>query len=49
MRCPHHHKNAKLEMAGENFDDFSMEVITCCEGFRRCIEEDLDTLVTYKF
>ena len=48
MRCPHHHKNAKLELAGENFDDFSMEVVTCCDEFRRRVEEALDTVVTYK-
>jgi len=46
MRCPHHHKNAKLELAGENFDDFSMEVVTCCDEFQRRVEEALDKLVT---
>jgi len=45
-RCPHHHKNAKLEMAGDNFDDFSLEVIACCEEFRTCVAEALDRLVT---
>ena len=45
-QCPHHFKNAKVEMAGENFGEFSMEVITCCEEFRRCVEEALDKLVT---
>jgi len=48
MRCPRHYKNAKLEMAGDNFDDFSLEVITCCEEFRRCVEEALNALVTYR-
>jgi hypothetical protein len=48
MRCPHHHKNAKVEMTGDNFDDFSLEVITCCEEFRTRIAEALDTLVTYR-
>ncbi len=46
MRCPHHYKNAKVEMAGESFDDFSMEVVTCCDEFRRRVEEALDKLVT---
>ena len=48
MRCPHHYKNAKVEMAGESFDDFSMEVVTCCDEFRRCVEEALDTQLTYR-
>jgi len=46
MQCPHHFKTATVEMAGENFDDFSMEVITCCEEFRWRVEEALDKLVT---
>lgn len=48
MRCPHHHKNARVEMAGESLDDFSMEVITCCEEFRRCVEDALETLLTHR-
>ncbi len=44
MQCPHHFRNAKLETCGENFDDFSIEVITCCEEFRRRVEEALDRL-----
>jgi hypothetical protein len=46
MWCPHHFKNATVEMARESFDDFSMQVITCCDEFPRCVEETLDTLVT---
>ena len=45
MRCPHHFKNATVEMAGERFDDFSMDIITCCDEFRKRIEEALDNLV----
>lgn len=45
MRCPHHFQNATVEMDGESFDDFSVEVITCCDEFRKCIEEALDKLV----
>jgi RNA recognition motif-containing protein len=47
MQCPHHFTNAKVEMTGESFDDFSMEVITCCEEFRRRVEEALDKLVPH--
>jgi hypothetical protein len=47
-RCPHHHKNAKVEMSGESFNDFSVEVVTCCDEFRRHVERVLDTLMTYK-
>ena len=46
VRCPRHFKKATVEMAGENFDDFSMEVITCCEAFRKRVEEALNKLVT---
>jgi hypothetical protein len=45
MRCPHHFKNATVEMAGERFDDFNMEVIPRCDEFRRCVEKDLNKLV----
>ncbi len=48
MQCPHHFRNPKLEMWGENFDDFSVEVITCCEEFQRRVEKALDTLLTHK-
>ncbi|MGO9245989.1 MAG: hypothetical protein ACLPT4_05525 [Verrucomicrobiia bacterium] len=48
MQCPHHFTNAKVEMAGESFDDFSLEVITCCEEFRKHVEEALDALVTHR-
>jgi hypothetical protein len=43
MQRPYHFTNAKVEMDGENFDDFSMEVVTCCEEFRGRVEETLDT------
>jgi len=45
MRCPHHFKDARVEMAAENFDNFNMEVVTCCEEFRRRVEEALHSLV----
>jgi len=48
MQCPHHFKNAKVEMDGEHFNDSSMEVITCCEEFRRRVEEALDKLVLHR-
>ncbi len=48
MQCPHHFHNAKVEMTGENFDDFSMEVVTCCEEFQKRVEEALDALVTHR-
>jgi hypothetical protein len=47
MQCPHHFTAAKVEMDGENFADFSMEVITCCEEFRKRVEEALDKLVPH--
>ena len=45
MRCPHHFKNATVEMDGESFDDFSVEVITCCDEFQKRVEESLHKLV----
>jgi hypothetical protein len=48
MQCPHHFKNATVEMAGENFNDFTIEVITCCEEFRKHVEDALDELVTHR-
>ncbi len=45
MRCPHHFKNATVEMDGDSFDDFSVEVITCCSEFQKCVEAALDKLV----
>lgn len=47
MRCPRHYKSAKVEIAGEGFEDFSFEVVACCEEFRRRVEEALDTRVTH--
>jgi hypothetical protein len=45
MRCPHHFKNATVEMDGENLDDLSVEVISCCDEFQKRIGEALDNLV----
>jgi hypothetical protein len=45
MRCPRHFKDAKVEIAGDGFDDFSMEVVTCCEEFRMRVEGALAVLV----
>jgi hypothetical protein len=48
MRCLHHFKNPTVEMDGENFDDFSIEVIACCEEFRKRVEDVLDELLTHR-
>jgi hypothetical protein len=45
MRCPHHFKNATVEMDGESLDDFSVEVITCCDEFQKRVEKALDKFV----
>jgi len=45
MRCPRHFKSAKVEIASENFGNISLEVITCCDEFRRRVERALDRLV----
>lgn len=47
LRCPHHYKTAKVEMVGENFDDLSLEVVACCDEFRRRVEEALESLMTH--
>ena len=48
MRCPHHFKNPAVEMDGETIDDFSIEVITCCEKFKNCVEEAVVKLVAQR-
>ena len=44
--CPRHFKKAAVEMAGDNFDDLSVEVVACCEDFRKRVEDALNKLVT---
>ena len=45
MRCPHHFQSATVEMDGESIDDFSLEVMTCCDEFQKRVEEALEELV----
>jgi hypothetical protein len=45
VRCPHHFQNPTVEMDGESFDDFSIEVIPCCSEFQKRVEEALDKLL----
>jgi hypothetical protein len=33
-RCPRHYKDAKVEIAGESLDGFSMELVTCVRSSR---------------
>ena len=47
MQCPHHYKSARVEITGENFDDFSTEVVACCDEFRMRVEEALDALMAH--
>ena len=48
MWCPRHFMTARVEIDGENSDDFGMEVITCCDEFQRRVEDALDKLVPRK-
>ena len=41
MRCPHHQKNAKVEVESEEFNILHPEVFTCCEEFERRVREAL--------
>ena len=41
MRCPFHHKNARVEVAGERLDDLNVEVFACCEEFVKRVQDAL--------
>jgi len=41
MYCPFHHKNARVEIAGETLDDLSVEVFACCEEFAKRVQDAL--------
>ncbi|MGA2139898.1 MAG: hypothetical protein ABSH14_13655 [Verrucomicrobiia bacterium] len=41
MYCPFHHKNARIEVAGETLDDLSVEVFACCEEFVKRVQDAL--------
>ena len=42
VQCPLHQKNARVEVDGENFDNFSIEVFTCCEESRQRVHNALE-------
>ena len=39
--CPFHHKNARIDVAGETLDDLHVEVFACCEEFEKRIQDAL--------
>jgi hypothetical protein len=41
MFCPFHHKNARVEIAGETPDDLNVEVFACCEELVRRVQDAL--------
>jgi hypothetical protein len=41
MHCPFHHKNARVEIAGETLDDLNVEVFACCEEFVKRVQNAL--------
>jgi hypothetical protein len=41
MRCPQHQKNARVMIEGDNLDNVTFEVFTCCEQFRASVYEEL--------
>ena len=41
MRCPRHHKNAKVEVEAGELNFLDIEVFTCCEEFRKHVQEVL--------
>jgi hypothetical protein len=45
MRCPYHHKNARVEIAGETLDDLNIEVFACCEGFVKRVHDSLRSVL----
>jgi hypothetical protein len=46
MRCPHHQKDAKVEVETGELNFLNVEVFTCCEEFekhvREALKDDLD-------
>jgi len=41
MRCARHQRNARVMLDGEDFDDITIEVFTCCDEFRKRVESAL--------
>lgn len=41
MRCPHHHKNAWVEVEGERFNTFHIDIVTCCKEFEQRVRKSL--------
>ena len=41
MHCPYHHKNARVEIAGDTLDDLNVEVFACCEEFEKRVQDAL--------
>ena len=41
MRCPHHFKDAKIEVEGAGFNILHIDICTCCEEFETCVRAAL--------
>ena len=41
MRCPYHHQNAWVEVEGDEFNTFHIDIITCCEEFEQRVRKSL--------
>jgi hypothetical protein len=41
MRCPHHFRDAKVEVERGSFDVFYIDIVTCCAEFKKRVREAL--------
>ena len=41
MRYPYHHKNAWVDVEGEEFDTSDIDIVTCCEEFKQRVRKSL--------
>jgi len=41
MRCPYHHQDAWVEIEGDEFNTFQIDIVTCCEEFERRVRKSL--------
>ena len=39
MRCPYHHKNAWVEVEGEELNACHVDIVTCCEEFEQRVRK----------
>lgn len=41
MQCPRHQRNARIELDSISFEEFEVEVFTCCDDFAKRVHDAL--------